>query len=72
MAPLDPHDFIALDAFESSLYERRRVTATAADGAHAEVFTYVITPSARSRLTPEAWDYEAFRLRNLARYLRAV
>ncbi|MGR9093379.1 MAG: gamma-glutamylcyclotransferase family protein [Gammaproteobacteria bacterium] len=65
-------DFEKLDDYESALYRRLVVTVRDNSGNDVESFTYVIDNSAVNRLSDETWDYAAFRLRQLDRYLKAL
>ena len=65
-------DFAKLDDYESALYRRLIVSVHDGAGDEVESYTYVIDESAVSRLSDERWDYAAFRLRQLDRYLKAL
>lgn len=69
---LSPAELDILDDYESAMYRRLVVTVRDAAGNETEAFTYVIDESAVHRLSDELWDYAAFRLRQLDRYLKAI
>ena len=69
---LSPADLEKLDDYESALYRRLVVTVRDDAGNDVNSFTYVIDESALDRLSDENWDYAAFRLRQLDRYLKAL
>ncbi len=58
-----------LDAFESGIYDRERVSVTANDGQTLDCWTYLVRPECRGQLLNEPWDREEFRRRYLATFL---
>jgi gamma-glutamylcyclotransferase (GGCT)/AIG2-like uncharacterized protein YtfP len=68
---LTPADVRRLDAFEGTLYQRRRVEVTAAGGARLPAETYVIPEARRWLLTGEAWSRERFERRHLPTWVRS-
>lgn len=69
---LSASDLDILDDYESSMYRRHLVTVRDGAGNGVNAFTYVIDESAAHRLSDEPWDYAAFRLHQLDRYLKAL
>lgn len=69
---LSASEFDILDDYESAMYQRRVVSVRDAAGNDTVAFTYVIDESAAHRLSEALWDYAAFRLHQLDRYLKAL
>lgn len=69
---LSSADFAKLDDYESAMYRRLIVTVRDQAGNNVDASTYVIDATARQRLSDEPWDYAAFRLQQLDRYLKAL
>jgi len=67
---LDEDVLFELDAYESDLYKRIAVQATAADGQVIDCQAYVIPESRRKALTDKPWDATWFKQHELANYLR--
>jgi len=67
---LDENALFELDAYESDLYKRVDVQATAADGQVIDCQAYVIPESRRQAVTNELWDATWFEQHELANYLR--
>jgi len=66
---LDEETLFELDAYESDLYERIAVQATAADGTSIECQAFVIPESHRQAVTNELWDATWFKQHELESYL---
>lgn len=64
-----PAELARLDAFESGIYDRERVSVTASDGPTLDCWTYVVRGDCRSLLLNEPWDREEFRRHHLATFL---
>lgn len=64
-----PGELELLDAFESGIYERQRVTVETAGGHLCECWAYLVRREARGRLLNQAWDREEFRRRDLPTFL---
>ncbi len=65
---LDEAELSRVDAFEGELYERVPCRVHVSEHS-APASTYVIKAAHRDRLSPSAWDPEAFRRDELRRYL---
>jgi len=66
---LDEETLFELDTYESDLYKRIAVQATAADGALIECQAFVIPESHRQAVTDEFWDADWFEKHELENYL---
>ncbi len=60
-----------LDRFEGSLYERRAVQVTRADGTRVEAQAYVVPARHRFHLAPQPWDPARFEREHLTPYVAA-
>jgi gamma-glutamylcyclotransferase (GGCT)/AIG2-like uncharacterized protein YtfP len=69
---IDASCMLLIDAFESTLYERRAVSIITGTGVQTTAWAYVIAPEHAVRLCTEAWDLEHFRRRHLAAYLAKI
>lgn len=69
---VDAASMALLDEYESDLYNRIAVVATAAEGRRIKCETYVLPESRRSFASNEPWNAERFKSEALAEYLRRL
>ena len=61
-----------LDAFESDVYERKKVLVTLENNQQVPAYTYVISRQHEYLLTDKSWDLEVFNRKHLADYLNRI
>jgi gamma-glutamylcyclotransferase (GGCT)/AIG2-like uncharacterized protein YtfP len=59
-----------LDTYEGDRYVRRRVSVSDRAGKPLQAWAYLMAPACRDQLTAMRWNREAFRMKQLQRYLR--
>ena len=69
---VDEKSLRRLDAFESDVYSRERVTVLLEDDRRVHAFTYIITTEHEGLLTGQDWDLERFKQDHLHAYLKRV
>ncbi|MCB9897870.1 MAG: gamma-glutamylcyclotransferase [Planctomycetes bacterium] len=67
-ADVDAADLARLDAYESAIYERRRVEVLS-DGVVQPAWAWIVTERERARLTDQPWDERVFELCHLTAYV---
>jgi gamma-glutamylcyclotransferase (GGCT)/AIG2-like uncharacterized protein YtfP len=66
---LDDETVSELDAYESTLYDRKEVVVETASGEQVTCQAYIIPKNRRNSLTNEAWCIKTFRDEHLQGYL---
>ena len=69
---VDPESAARMDAFESSLYERRSLPVRSAAGESLDALVYAIRPEHYGELSHEPWDKARFARESLAAFAGAI